>query len=321
MRNKFRIPWCMLSFVIASLFLSFNVWAQVSTARPLVLRTDSAYSPALGRMKSFTVLLPTAYDSTMAYPVLYLLHGFGGSHRDWSMRTELVQYVGRFPTPLIVVMPDGENSWYVNSLTNPRDRFEDYIANEIPQAVQKKLQGKYRIDTTRQAIAGLSMGGYGATMLALRYPDRFRCVGAFSAVLTVPRDLVPVATGVNIVANPTAIFVIPSLFAAFGGSTTSPVSENERAFRTDHDVFALLVAHQAKQQAKKISPEALPYIYLAVGIQDRLRLLPGNAEFANLLRVAAFRYEYHELPGGHDWKFWDASLQSFLQRLQKVFQP
>ena len=54
------------------------------------------------------------------FPVLYLLHGLTGDDKDWTTRTNVADYTRRLP--LIVVMPDGENSWYTNSAGDPASR-------------------------------------------------------------------------------------------------------------------------------------------------------------------------------------------------------
>ncbi len=80
------------------------------------------------------VVLPSAYEGGSGrYPVLYLLHGLWGSHRDWLDRTNLLAYTAGLP--LIVVLPDADDSWYANSATDSTRRFADYIGTALTEAI------------------------------------------------------------------------------------------------------------------------------------------------------------------------------------------
>jgi len=73
--------------------------------------------------------LPANYEaSAQRYPTLFLLHGLYGDDQNWSTRTNLVKYARDLN--LIIAMPDAGNSWYVNSASNPEDRYEDYIVKD-----------------------------------------------------------------------------------------------------------------------------------------------------------------------------------------------
>ena len=124
--------------------------------------TMSFFSKALGRPKSYTILLPDYEGATGGpYPVLYLLHGLSDDHRAWSSWTSLDRYVRRLP--LVVVMPDGERGFYTNMVEGPR--YEDYLMQDLIPHVE----GCYNVlkGARHTAIGGLSMGGYGAMKLGL----------------------------------------------------------------------------------------------------------------------------------------------------------
>lgn len=271
------------ALICCGLFLETDLWAQA------VARVDSFYMPSLGRTKKLSVLLPTKYDPKNRYPVLYLLHGYTGGHDDWLTKTKLRDYVRDMP--LIIIMPDGENSWYVNSATESNERFEDYLVADISQYVQKL----YSIDTTRQAVAGLSMGGYGALMLGLKHPAKYRFVGSLSGAITIPR-------GINDTTRPAERSLYPSLKRAFG--------EKPNAARNAYDIFLLY---------RQTSKDSLPYVYMVTGIQDGFRnFLPAHRAFTELLRTHGAAYEYHETPGAHTWQFWDREIQPLLKRMREV---
>lgn len=277
------------SLLICSALIIFNLFTGPILLAQSVVRVDSFYMPSLGRTKKLSVLLPGKYDAAIQYPVLYLLHGYSGGRDDWWTKTKLREYVRDIP--LIVVMPDGENSWYANSAMEPSERFEDYIVNDLPQYIHKL----YSIDTTRQAIAGLSMGGYGAMMLGLRHPSKYEFVGSLSGAITFPR-------GMNDTTRAAERSLFPSLRRAFG--------EKPNNSRNAHDVFVLY---------RQTSKDSLPYVYMAIGIQDGYRsFLPAHRAFTDLLRTYGAAYEYHETQGGHNWQFWDREIQPLLRRMREV---
>jgi len=254
--------------------------------------TDSLYAPSIDRTEHLTVLLPTEYDSSRRYPVLYLLHGLEGNHTDWMTLTKLAEYSARYP--MIIVMPDGEDSWYANALGTPRDRFEDYLSVDL----QRYVRMKYPIDTLRQGIAGLSMGGYGALIQGLRHPERFIFAGSLSGSVNVPRDIEQRQK--HSATLPTAW----NLKRVFGDSLSSA--------RTAYDLLIL---------ARRADPDALPYLYLAIGIQDPLPgFLAGHRDLVALLSKRGIAYEFHETPGAHTWTYWDREIQPLLARFAEVQQ-
>jgi len=280
---KTKLPLRCLFLLLAGALLASDAEAQATA------RVDSFYMPSLGRTKQLSVILPSRYTPTSKYPVLYLLHGYTGGHQDWITRTSILSYVRE--VRLIVILPDGENSWYVNSASAVQDRFEDYLVRDIPTYVNKM----YSIDTTRQGIAGLSMGGYGAVMLALRHPRQFRFAASLSGAITFPRGL-----NDTTLAPERALF--PSLLRAFG----EPSAHNRPA----GDVFQLY---------RQISKDSLPYLYLVMGTQDGYRsFLPAHRAFTDLLRAYGAAYEYHETPGGHNWQYWDREIQPILRKMREV---
>jgi S-formylglutathione hydrolase FrmB len=277
------------SLLICFALIIFNLLFESILLAQSVVRVDSFYMPSLGRTKKLSILLPTKYDPAKQYPVLYLLHGYSGGHGDWLTRTKLREYMQNIP--LIVVMPDGENSWYTNSAMEPNERFEDYLVKDLPQYIQKL----YSIDTTRQAIAGLFMGGYGAMMLGLRHPSKYEFVGSLSGAITFPR-------GMSDTTRPAERSLFPSLRRAFG--------EKPNNSRNAHGVFLLY---------RQTSKDSLPYMYMVIGIQDGYRnFLPAHRAFTDLLRTYGAAYEYHETQGGHNWQFWDREIQPLLRRMREV---
>ncbi len=269
---------------------SFGAWAAEvkQSAVPRTVVTYKMMSAALGQERSYNVLLPPDYEqSTRRYPVLYLLHGYGDDHTAWSYMTNLSGYVAE--QPVIVIMPDGSRSFYVNSAGDPKAKFEDFIARELVAEVDMRFR---TIPLPRaRAVAGLSMGGYGAMFVGLKHHRRFSAVGAFSGALGLARDNQPAPTDEAARKRQQDIQV---LFGANG----SP----ERAER---DPFRLL---------EKVPVAEMPMIYIACGGQDFL--VESNRDFVKLLASKKIPYEYREVsPRGHTWDFWDDHVKVFLGML------
>lgn len=138
--------------------------------------TQSITSIILNRNVAYNVYLPPSYsqNTNVKYPVLYLLHGYYGNNTDWTnngMAATLNTEIGNGAKEMIVIMPDGMDAFYCNNFDNRKLLYEDFMLQElIPQ-----VEGKYRIISSKQsrAIAGLSMGGYGATYHAFKYASMY----------------------------------------------------------------------------------------------------------------------------------------------------
>jgi putative tributyrin esterase len=247
---------------------------------------DGAFhSAAIHREMKYRVLLPCFYQSSSGrFPVLYLLHGLHGDYLNWDTRTNLEHYALRYA--LIVVMPDAGDSWYTNSATDPKDKFEDYIAKDL----MAEIDGKFRTlrDRHSRAIAGVSMGGYGALKIALRYHSDFAFAGSLSGALNAPQELGDKRPEFR-----------DQLRKVFGppGSTV----------RADNNLFSLVQSPNTKDRL---------YFYLACGSGDDF--LPVNRDFAAQLSSRSAAYEYHETEGGHGWDYWDRSLPDLLHAAARV---
>lgn len=263
--------------------------APMAHSQPSMI-VDSITTQALGTTRTFGVLLPGGYDPSRRYPILYLLHGHDGSYRDWNDRTSISSTMRDIP--IIIVLPDADYSWYVNSHADTSKRYEDYLLNELRGTVEKR----YRVDTTRRSIAGLSMGGYGAILYALKRPDLFRFAGSLSGAIPFPRFME------DTVRQPGVHRLSRSLRAAFGSEPN--------AHRDSNDMFLL---------ARSLDTGRTPYIYMATGIQDGFRgFLPVHRMFADTLRSAGIPYEFHETRGGHSWAYWGREIRPLVERMRKV---
>jgi S-formylglutathione hydrolase FrmB len=247
-------------------------------------------SESLSREMHYRILLPANYvGSARSYPVLYLLHGWHGDYKNWTTLTDLTHYAENLP--IIIVMPDANDSWYVNSATVQQDKFEQYIIRDLIAEVDqhwRTLRSPHR-----RAIAGLSMGGYGAVKFALKYPGTFAIAGSISGAFN--------ATESELAASRTDLG--PSLDAAFGAPNSTVRAEN--------DVF---------DAAARAVPATTPYLYLDCGTRD-VSFVQSNRKLVSNLSQRNLAYEYHETPGAHTWEYWDMRLPNMLAAVVKKIVP
>ncbi len=252
------------------------------------------HSASLNRDMRYRILLPPGYEGEeqRRFPVLYLLHGLGDDERSWTTNTAIALYAGRFS--LIVVMPAAETSWYVDSAAETGLHFERYIVEDL----RAEVEGHFRADPRRvaRAIAGQSMGGYGAIKIALRHPGVFAVAGSLSGALDAAAD--------------------PGYFDKFGPGAGSQakalldiLGAAGSAHRRANDPFLLV---------RSATAEHAPYLYLNCGSRDMQ--LPANRRFVAELESHQAAFEFHEYPGDHNWKYWNQQLPGFLAMIAERLQ-
>ncbi|HEY9284360.1 MAG TPA: alpha/beta hydrolase family protein [Pyrinomonadaceae bacterium] len=279
------------SATLALILVCLVAPAAHARQRPARYETVRFESKLVGRVLPYNVVLPAGYhrreSRSARYPVVFLLHGLTGHYDNWVTKTKLVDYAR--PYDLIIVTPEGNNGWYTDSATAPADRYESYVIRELIPEVERR----YRAMPAREgrAVAGLSMGGYGALKFGVKYPELFALAasmsGAVGAASWSTEDQLPRG------------LIRESILRTFGPA--------DGAVKAENDLFKL-VGEMPEGRAKN-----LPFLYLDCGTEDALRLLPTNLALANLLAARKIPHEYRQLPGDHDWAYWDKQVQEVLR--------
>jgi putative tributyrin esterase len=231
------------------------------------------FSQSLQKEVGFNALFPDRQGKRGPYPVLYLLHGLSDDYTAWVRWTSLERYVRELP--LIVVMPDGDRSFYCDLPDGPP--YEQAIVRDLVGFVDNAFHTIPR--RTGRCLGGLSMGGYGAMKLALKYPNLFCSVVGHSGAYSIFRarkfaDLVP---------------------------GLQPLVGSEK-HRRGNDCFSL---------ASRLKGKRAPAIRFDCGVDDFL--LDQNRAFAAHLRKLGIAHEYEEFPGGHSWDYWDLHVQEAIR--------
>jgi putative tributyrin esterase len=243
-------------------------------------------SVSLGSEQVTTILLPATYTaSRQRYPVLYLLHGGGQDHTAFAMRSWFRAQASR---EMIIVTPNVGESWYVNSVADPKAKYEDFVVKDLVEYVDSH----YRTVASRdgRAVAGVSMGAWGAMLLGLKHSQLFGAIGAFSAPFGISRQ-------------------DPKMDMT--SRTQQRFGAPETAERRERDPGTL---------ATTILIESVPLLYLTCGNQDLF--VADNRAFVQRLSGRKIPYEYRELsPFGHSWDLWDGQLVNFIDILSSRWKP
>lgn len=259
-----------LLFCFSALKISFAATVDTIIIHSKTLMQDS----------KAVVVLPYAYSQNTAnrYPVVYLLHGYSGDYANWIKRVpEIKQYADQYQ--LIIVCPDGKNSWYVDSKNVPGSNYESYITKELIPLVDSIFRTNK--DKTQRAVCGLSMGGHGAFYLAIRHQDIFGAAGSMSGVL----DLVPWKQEYGI--------------RNIIGDTT------EAVVRQYSDLYLT---------AKIDSGLSL---MMDCGISDPF--IQANRRMHEQLMQLNIPHDYVERNGGHNWPYWRNAIAYQLLFFHKKF--
>lgn len=258
-------------------------------------------SKALGKKVAYSIYLPKGYEnSNRSFPVVYLLHGFTDSNIHWVQFGEMDRIVDGLIesgeiAPMIIVMPDAGVSWYVNNFDGSV-KFEDFFVQELIPHIDKE----YRTRAQKQfrAVTGLSMGGHGSLIYALKHPDLFSGCAALSA-------------------------------AVFSEETMKAMDEGrwERIFDVvygpDLNGEDRITKHWENNSplplAAQLSEEELSKVRLYLDCGDDDFLTGGNAELHLLLLDKGVQHEYRVRDGAHTWTYWRTGLPDALKFLSESF--
>jgi S-formylglutathione hydrolase FrmB len=247
-------------------------------------------SKILSRPVPYCLVLPPSFDAEKSrqFPILYFFHGLGDNEQffvhsgAWNLVEDMWEKGA--VQDFLIATPDGDASFYINS-KDGQDRYEDFLLGEFFPFVEKR----YRAAPGRghRAIAGISMGGYGALYLAFQHPQLFVSVSAHSAALI---EKLPAFLG------PAPDSPRSRVLGAVFGSPPDP------AFWDSHSPLTL--ARTANLNGLKI--------YFDCGDQDDYGFETGAAALDKVLRLRHIEHEFHIYPGRHDAIYFGEHLPSSL---------
>lgn len=322
----FSLSLCVLLSISAG-----QIYAQAEPASPAAARlpeglsTVSFFSPAVNRQMKFDIVLPADYStSDKRYPVIYLLHGFMQNYTVWG-RNLAAAYYARELGDLIVVMPDAGNSWYVNWAQNNNSQlnnWEDHLIKDLIPYVD----AEFRTESVRagRSIAGLSMGGYGAFMLALRHPDLFVSMASTSGALAHGRNRAAAIAAGAPMPKPrsTAESEQMAQADAFIATIIDIPGFSKQDDRHPDGIDFLTVeqaqAHDPFQIIYNVPKARLPHIYIDSGMEDDL--INTALEFMQILLINDVPFDFKQAHGRHNSEYWRRSVGHFMASQFEVMQ-
>ena len=250
-------------------------------------------SNSIQHYTSMNVLLPVDQwncTETGPFPTLYLLHGWGGNYSDWVCNSRIAVWAQR--RGIAVVMPSGDNSYYLN-YPEREEYYEKFIGEELIALTR----GAFPLSTKREDtwIAGLSMGGYGAFYLALSRPDLYSAAASFSGAVDIAFNATPMQMPQSSPHQVSATGELPFFVENCFGDITKMRGSNR-------DVIALY------EMSEK---ENLPRLYQSCGTKDYLFGM-NKLFYAKMTQLGA-KIQWSETEGlAHEWDFWDQEVRFLL---------
>lgn len=246
-------------------------------------------SKSLMRTVPVNVILPvdkltlpgTPEREDKPYQTLYLLHGIFGNYTDWVCSTRIQRYAEE--NDLVVVMPSGDNSFYVDQ-ADINNFYGEFVGKELVELTRKIFPLSHKREDT--FIGGLSMGGFGALRNGLKYSDTFGYIVCLSGALHLEEMTARTKDVGFFLENKSYVE------ACFGDLSKVLDSDKNPKF----------LAKQLNAAGKP-----MPGIYMACGEKDSL--LSANREMATFLKEQGADLIFEVGPGSHEWDFWDAYIK------------
>lgn len=249
----------------------------------------SMRSDILKSEKKYAVYLPPDYEtSNRSYPVLYLLHGRGGNQSTWVQQGEVKHIADKAiqegkSTPMIIVMPDasGPRRGYFN-YPGGEWNYEDFFIREF----MPFIENNYRIRPGKRycSVAGLSMGGMGTFIFALRYPELFNSACPLS-----------IGTGPTV-----------SMIKERFGNINMEISESEaQEFYQAYNTLEL-IKRMPQPQRNAI------HWYIDCGDDDPNQY-EGSCRIHIAMRKLGIPHEFRVRDGAHNWIYWRSALPAVLE--------
>jgi len=276
------------------LLLTYGIAVQGQTGK--VMDNLSMPSKILKGERKYAVYLPPDYETSQrSYPVLYLLHGGGDDQTGWVQFGEVLHITDKAiqegnATPMIIVMPDANTGQrgYFNDISGDW-RYEDFFFQEFMPYVEKVW--RIKADKRYRAVAGLSMGGGGTFVYALRHPELFSSACPLSAS-TGPLSL---------------------------EDTRDFLTRRNIQFKSEAEVDAYYKKHSVLALVNNLPDDQKKSIRWYIDCGDDDFLYEGNSLIHIAMRKKEIPHEFRIHDGGHNWGYWRNALPNVLHFISEAF--
>ena len=257
-----------------------------SFAQGIVKEKQVIKSTILNREVHYTIYLPSDYyTSERNYPVTYLLHGHGDADDGWIQFGEVNRLAddaiktGKIP-PMIIVTPNGFGSFYINAADGSFN-YEDFFIKELIPHIEKTY--KVKAEKRFRGISGLSMGGYGSLLYALKYPELFAAAAPLSAAIWTPDQIKEMSK------------------SQFDGYFINSIGKN--LMGADR-LTPTWLANSPLGLIDKKTKEELSSVRYWIDCGDDDFLTIGNAQLHIALTNKNVPHEFRMRDGAHNWTYW-----------------
>ncbi|MDH5608963.1 MAG: esterase family protein [Cyclobacteriaceae bacterium] len=285
------------TIAILFFFPLLGAFAQSGTVKESL----SVPSKILGKTVEYSIYLPAGYDQTnRSYPVLYLLHGYTDDETGWTQFGEVQKIADQMNastevTPMIIAMPDGGVDWYINSYDG-KTKYEDFFIKEFIPFIEKTYRA--RAEKRYRAVAGLSMGGHGTLIYALKHPEMFAAAAPLSAKAFSKDEIIEQDEA--------------SWERVFGFVYGPGLVGEERITSHLKNNTGLFLVENG-------DPEALRKVRFYIDCGDDDFLIKGNLELHARMLDKKIPHEFRVRDGVHNWTYWRTALPEVLKFVSVSF--
>ncbi len=285
-----------LCLVLCSFWIYSCIAQQGLIKESLVIK-----SAILGKEVKYNIYLPSDYEkSNRKYPILYLLHGSGDDETGWTQFGEVQHIADKAinngeAAEMLIAMPDGNLSWYVNSFDG-KERYEDFFIQEFIPFIEKTYRA--RTEKRYRGIGGLSMGGYGTLVLALKHPELFGSAAPLSAGVFTDEEIMS--------ENPddwNRYFAKP-----YGKDLIGKARLTEQYYK--NSPLKIIESGDAK---------SLQSVRFFIDCGDKDFLIKGNMALHAAMIDKKIPHEFRVREGVHSWTYWRAALPEVLKFVSESF--
>lgn len=283
---------------LLAIHIVFSALAQSPAGPQSKIITDSIHSKVLNAYRAYNVFLPKSYetDTNKKYPVLYLLHGMTDTNQAWSGRGHLQDVADQLiesgeACEMIIVTPNAGGNIYAGVWNGyfdmPGWSYETFFYTEFLPYIEKN----YRVigNKANRAIAGLSMGGGGATCYGQKHSEMYSSVYAMSALMSIPEL----------------------------GAAPAQKPDDKMAILTKSVIENSCVDYVENADEERIAKLRSVAWFVDCGDDDFL--LDRNIEFTQAMRKKKIPCQFRVRDGGHTWEYWHSALYTCLPFVTRNF--
>lgn len=283
---------------LLAIHIVFSALAQSPSGAQSKIITDSIHSKVLNAYRAYNVFLPKSYetDTNKKYPVLYLLHGMTDTNQAWSGRGHLQDVADQLiesgeACEMVIVTPNAGGNIYAGVWNGyfdmPGWSYETFFYTEFLPYIEKN----YRVigNKANRAIAGLSMGGGGATCYGQKHSEMYAAVYAMSALMSIPEL----------------------------GAAPAQKTDDKMAILTKSVIENSCVDYVESADEERIAKLRSVVWFVDCGDDDFL--LDRNIEFTQAMRKKKIPCQFRVRDGGHTWEYWHSALYTCLPFVTRNF--